>query len=86
MVSEDRLNNMRQLSKLAAGAGAVFALLGVLMLYFYVWETFAKWAERLQWWAVISIVLAIIFLLGYVIAADMVRSMEREDKRRLSEK
>jgi hypothetical protein len=86
MVSEDRLNNMRQFSKLAAGAGAVFALLGVLMLYFYVWETFALWSERLQWWAVISIVLAIMFILGYVIAADMVRSMEREERRRLTEK
>ena len=86
MVSEDRLNSMRQLSKLAAGAGAVFALLGVLMLYFYVWETFANWSERLQWWAVISLVLATIFILGYVIAADMVRSMEREGRRKLSEK
>ncbi len=86
MVSEDRLNNMRQFSRLAAGAGAVFALLGVLMLYFYVWETFAIWSERLQWWAVISIVLSIMFILGYVIAADMVRSMEREEKRRLTEK
>jgi len=86
MVSEDRLNNMRQFSRLAAGAGAVFALLGVLMLYFYVWESFSIWSERLQWWAVISIVLSIMFILGYVIAADMVRSMEREEKRRLTEK
>jgi hypothetical protein len=86
MVSEDRLNNMRQFSKLAAGAGSVFALLGVLMLYFYVWEMFTTWAERLQWWAVISLVLAIIFILGYVIAADIVRSMEREERRKLSEK
>jgi len=86
MVSEDRLNNMRQLSKLAAGAGAVFALLGVLMLYFYVWETFVSMSERLQWWAVISLVLGIIFILGYVIAADMVRAMEREERRKLSEK
>lgn len=86
MVSEDRLNNMRQFSKLAAGAGAVFALLGVLMLYFYVWETYHGWSERLQWWAVISLVLAIVFILGYVIAADMVRSMEREGRRKLSEK
>jgi nitrogen fixation/metabolism regulation signal transduction histidine kinase len=86
MVSEDRLNNLRQFSRLAAGAGAVFALIGVLLLYFYVWETFSTWSERLQWWAVISIVLAIIFVLGYVIAADMVRSMEREARRKLSEK
>jgi hypothetical protein len=86
MVSEDRLNNMRQFSKLAAGAGAVFAMIGVLMLYFYVWETFANWSERLQWWAVISLVLAIVFVLGYVIAADMVRSMEREERRKLTEK
>ena len=86
MVSEDRLNNMRQFSRLAAGAGAVFALLGVLMLYFYVWESFSIWSERLQWWAVISIVLSIMFILGYVIAADMVRSMEREEKRKLTEK
>jgi len=86
MVSEDRLNNMRQFSRLAAGAGAVFALIGVLMLYFYVWESFVTWSERLQWWAVISIVLSIMFILGYVIAADMVRSMEREEKRRLTEK
>ncbi len=86
MVSEDRLNNMRQFSRLAAGAGAVFALIGVLMLYFYVWETFSLWSERLQWWAVLSIVLAIMFILGYVIAADMVRSMEREERRKLSEK
>ena len=86
MVSEDRLNNMRQFSKLAAFTGAVFALLGVLMLYFYVWETFEHWSDRLQWWSVISIVLATIFILGYVITADIVRSMEREERRRLSEK
>jgi hypothetical protein len=35
---------------------------------------------------VLSIVLAIIFVLGYIIAADMVRSMEREARRKLSEK
>jgi hypothetical protein len=86
MVSEDRLNNLRQFSKLAAGTGAIFALLGVLMLYFYVWETFSTWSERLQWWAVISIVLSIMFVLGYVIVADMVRSMEREEKRKLMDK
>jgi hypothetical protein len=86
MVSEDRLNNLRQFSKLAAGAGAVFAMIGVLMLYFYVWETFATWSERLQWWAVISIVLAMMFVLGYVIVADMIRSMEREERRKLTEK
>jgi hypothetical protein len=56
------------------------------MLYFYVWETFATWSERLQWWAVISIVLAMMFVLGYVIVADMVRSMEREQRRKLTEK
>ncbi len=86
MVSEDRLNNLRQFSKLAAGTGAIFALLGVLMLYFYVWETFRTWSERLQWWSVISIVLSIMFVLGYVIVADMVRSMEREEKRKLMDK
>ena len=86
MVSEERLNNLRLFSKLVAGAGAVFALLGVLLLYFYVWETFDNWSERLQWWAVISLVLATVFILGYVIAADMVRSIEREDKRKLTQK
>lgn len=86
MVSEERLVSTRQFSNFSAWAGATFAMLGVLMLYFYVWESFGSWSERLQWWAVISIVLSIIFILGYIIAADMVRNMEREQRRKLSER
>jgi hypothetical protein len=56
------------------------------LLFWYVWEACPDMPTRIGYWAVISIVLCVIFLLGYAVASDMVRSEERERRRRLPEK
>jgi hypothetical protein len=86
MALEERTSNIRALSRLAALVGAILGLFGVFLLYVYVWVAFSDMPTRIQWWAVISIVLSMIFILGYVVAADTIRSLEREQRRKLTEK
>lgn len=83
---EARVSMLRTGAKAVAVIGGLFGLFGVFLLYWYVWEAFADMPGRIGWWAVISIVLCVLFLLAYAIASDMVRSEERELKRKASEK
>jgi hypothetical protein len=83
---EARISMLRRTSTVAAGIGGLFGLAGVLLLFWYVWEAFPDMPTRIGWWAVISIVLCVLFLLGWAIASDSVRSVERDLKRKASEK
>jgi len=87
MAADDtRMSMLRRTSAAAGMIGGVFGMAGVLMLFWYVWEAFPDMPTRIGYWAVISIVLCVIFLLGYAVASDTVRSEEREQKRKASEK
>jgi len=77
---------MKFFARAAAAMGALFGLLGIAMLYYYIREAFPETTTRLIWWAVLSIVLSVLFLLAYFIANDSVRSMEREARRRIDSK
>jgi hypothetical protein len=79
---ETRVSMLRRTSSVTALVGGSFGLIGVVLLFWYVWEAFPDMPTRIGWWAVISIVLCVIFLLGYAVASDMVRSEERELKRK----
>lgn len=83
---EARVSILRTGAKAVAVIGGLFGFLGVLLLYWYVWEAFAEMPGRIGWWAVISIVLCVLFLLAYAIASDMVRTEERESRRKAQEK
>jgi drug/metabolite transporter (DMT)-like permease len=83
---EGRVSMLRSASRAVAAVGGIFGTFGVLLLYWYVWEAFPDMPARIGWWAVLSIVLCVIFLLAYAIASDTVRSEERDQKRKLSEK
>ena len=83
---ESRVAALRRASTATAIVGGGFGLLGVALLYWYVYEAFGDMPTRIGWWAAISIVICVIFLLGYAIASDMVRGEERELHRKSSEK
>jgi drug/metabolite transporter (DMT)-like permease len=83
---EARMSMLRRTSAAAGVVGGVFGMVGVLLLFWYVWEAFADMPTRIGYWAVISIVLCVVFLLGYAVAQDTVRSAEREQKRKAAEK
>jgi hypothetical protein len=87
-VEEDfRVDRMRMFSRFIGAVGALFGLLGILLLYGYVYVAFPLWSpEQLGWWAGISILLGIFFIIGYFIASDQVRTMERESKRKITGK
>jgi drug/metabolite transporter (DMT)-like permease len=85
-MDEARISTLRMMTKLAGMVGGIFGFLGVILLFWYVWEAFPDMPTRIGWWAVISIVLCVLFLLGYAIASDSVRGEERELKRKAAEK
>ena len=85
-MDEARISTLRTMARLAGMVGGTFGLLGVILLFWYVWEAFPDMPTRIGWWAVISIVLCVLFLLSYAIASDSVRSEERELKRKAAEK
>jgi hypothetical protein len=85
-MDEARISTLRMMTKLAGMVGGIFGFLGVILLFWYVWEAFPDMPTRIGWWAVISIVLCVLFLLGYAIASDSVRSEERDLKRKAAEK
>ena len=68
---ESRLLMLRRASSATALVGGAFGLLGVVLLFWYVWEAFGDMPARIGWWAAISIVLCVIFLLGYAVASDL---------------
>jgi len=81
MVYDDsRISTMRSASKIAASVGAVFGIIGILLLYYYVYTAFEDAPTRIGWWATISIVLAVLFCLAYFMVSDTVRSMERAQR------
>jgi predicted lysophospholipase L1 biosynthesis ABC-type transport system permease subunit len=85
-MDEERISTLRMMTRIAGAVGGLFGFLGVILLFWYVWEAFPDMPTRIGWWAVISIVLCVIFLLGYAMASDTVRSEEREGKRKAIEK
>jgi len=85
-IDEARISMLRRTSSTAAVIGGSFGFIGVLLLFWYVWAAFPDMPTRIGWWAVISIVLCVLFLVGYAIASDIVRSEEREQKRKANEK
>jgi len=85
-MDEARISTLRMMTGIAGAVGGLFGFLGVILLFWYVWEAFPDMPTRIGWWAVISIVLCVIFLLGYAMASDTVRSEERERKRKSMEK
>ena len=82
MASENRTGNIRTVSQIAAMVGIAFGLLAVALLFFYVWVAFEDMRSRLLWWAVLSILASLIFIMGYAVASEMVKGREREQRHR----
>jgi len=79
-LDEVRMSTMKMLSRMAAFMGGGFGLLGIFLMYYYVYMAFSDPAAQIGWWATISIVLCIMFLLAYFMVADSVRAMERTQR------
>ncbi len=82
MASENRSGNIRTVSRVAAMVGIAFGLLAVALLFSFVWVAFDDMRSRLLWWAVLSIVASLIFIIGYAVASEMVKGREREQRHR----
>ena len=82
MASENRTGNIRTVSHVAAMVGIAFGLLSVALLFVYVWVAFDDMRSRLLWWAVLSIVASLIFIMGYAVAVEVLKGREREQRRK----
>ena len=85
-MDEGKASKLRTGSKITAMVAALFGVVGILLLYAYVAAEFSDMPTRILWWAVISIVLCVLFLLAYAMVSDAIQSLERESHRKLFEK
>ncbi|MEM4728582.1 MAG: hypothetical protein QXH42_02315 [Thermoplasmata archaeon] len=65
------------------GIGVLFGLVGIGLLYYYIYAAFPDAPTRIGWWATISIGLCIIFFIVYFILKDTLQSMELERRRKI---
>ncbi len=82
-MEEGKASKLRTGSRITAMVAALFGIMGVMLLYAYVAAEFADMPTRILWWAVISIVLCVLFLLAYAMVSDAIQSLEREARRKL---
>jgi hypothetical protein len=70
------------LSKLSIWLSGTFAVVSIGLLYLYIGITDASSPQKVLWAAGLSIAVAFIFLISWVLARDVVRAKEREMKRK----
>ena len=71
-----------RISRLSIQLSAVFALVGIALLYLYIIASEAPETVKILWSSGLSIGVAFSFLIMWTIARDAVRESEREARRR----
>ncbi|MCJ2533179.1 MAG: hypothetical protein LN411_04575, partial [Candidatus Thermoplasmatota archaeon] len=61
---------------------AAFSVIGIGLLYLYIAVTDASLPTKVLWSATLSLGVAMIFVITWTIARDVIRNYERELKRR----
>ncbi|MDH3365785.1 MAG: hypothetical protein OEM29_07290 [Thermoplasmata archaeon] len=71
-----------EISKLSIRFSAAFSVIGVGLLYLYIAVTDASTPVKVLWSAALSLGVAMIFLVVWTMARDVLRTYERETKRK----
>ena len=76
------VGTVSEISTMAVRLSAAFSVIGVGLLYLYIVVTDASTATKVLWSATLSLGVAMIFVVIWTIARDVVRNYERDLKRR----
>lgn len=76
------VGTISEISKVAVRLSAAFTVIGVGLLYLYIAVTDASMPTKVLWSATLSLGVAMIFVITWTIARDVLRNYERELKRR----
>jgi len=76
------VGTVSEISKVAVRLSAAFSVIGIGFLYLYIVVTDASMPTKVLWSATLSLGVAMIFVVTWTIARDVVRNYERELKRR----
>ncbi len=76
------VGTVSEISTMAVRLSAAFSVIGVGLLYLYIAVTDASTATKVLWSATLSLGVAMIFVVIWTIARDVVRNYERDLKRR----
>ena len=75
------VGTVAEMSKVSIRVSAAFAVIGVALLYLYIAVTDASTDIKVLWSAGLSLGVAIIFLVAWTMARDVLRTHEREGRR-----
>ncbi len=76
------VGTVSEISKIAVRLSAAFSVIGIGLLYLYIAVTDASMPTKVLWSATLSLGVAMIFVITWTIARDVIRNYERELKRR----
>ncbi len=76
------VGTVSEISKMAVKLSAAFSVIGIGLLYLYIAVTDASMPTKVLWSATLSLGVAMIFVITWTIARDVIRNYERELKRR----
>jgi len=76
------VGTVSEISKIAVRLSAAFSVIGIGLLYLYIAVTDASMPTKVLWSATLSLGVAMIFVVTWTIARDVIRNYERELKRR----
>lgn len=69
------------ISKLSIWLSGAFAVISIGLMYLYIAITDASTPQKILWAAGLSIAVAVIFLISWTVARDVLREKEREMRR-----
>ena len=76
------VGTISEITKLSIRLSAAFSVIGIGLLYVYIAVTDASAPTKLLWSAALSLGVAIIFLVTWTIARDVIKDQEREARRK----
>ncbi|HUU07787.1 MAG TPA: hypothetical protein VMW88_05190 [Thermoplasmata archaeon] len=76
------VGTVSEISTMAVRLSAAFSVIGVGLLYLYIAVTDASMSTKVLWSATLSLGVAMMFVVIWTIARDVVRNYERDLKRR----
>lgn len=79
MVEAETVSGISKMSMWLSGA---FAVVSIGLLYLYIVITDASTPQKVLWAAGLSVAVAVIFLISWSIARDVVKDKEREMRRK----
>ncbi len=76
------VGTVSEISKMAVKLSAAFTVIGIGLLYLYIAVTDASMPTKVLWSATLSLGVAMIFVLIWTLARDVLRDYERTLKRK----